>query len=78
MINSDIVEEFKNAFKAWEAKRVQVKHVVQLLRRPPFSLRDGFKKLDLLESMNIIEKVNSVSSWVSPVAVVPKPNGEVR
>lgn len=46
MINSDIVKEFKNAFKAWEAKRVQVKDVVQLLRRPPFSLRDRFKKLD--------------------------------
>ena len=25
--------------------------------------------------MNIIEKVNSPSSWVSPVVVVPKPNG---
>ncbi|KAK2555757.1 hypothetical protein P5673_022338, partial [Acropora cervicornis] len=27
--------------------------------------------------MDIIEKVNSVSSWVRPVEVVPKPNGEI-
>ena len=28
--------------------------------------------------MDIIEKVNSPSSWVSAVVVVPKPNGKVR
>ena len=51
--------------------------VVQPLRRPPFNLRDKIeKKLDELESMDIIEKVNSPSQWVSPV--VPKPDGEVR
>ena len=53
--------------------------VVQPLRRPPFNLRDKIeKKLDEPESMDIIEKVNSSSQWVSPAVVVPKPNGEVR
>ena len=28
--------------------------------------------------MDIIEKVNNPSYWISPVVVVPKPNGEVR
>ena len=60
------------------SRRGKLKGYKLKMRRPPFSLRDRFKKLDQLESMNIIEKVNSVSSWVSPVAVVPKPNGEVR
>ncbi|MCG7883226.1 MAG: reverse transcriptase, partial [Candidatus Thiodiazotropha endolucinida] len=36
------------------------------------------KKLDELESLDIIEKVNTPTSWVSPVLVVPKPNGDIR
>ncbi|PFX23302.1 Uncharacterized protein K02A2.6 [Stylophora pistillata] len=36
------------------------------------------KKLDELENMDIIEKVNSPPQWVKPVVVVPKPNGKVR
>ena len=53
--------------------------VVQPLRRPPFDLRDKIeKKLDELESTDIIEKVNSPSQRVRPVVVIPKPNGEVR
>ena len=88
MISSDIVEEFKQCFEGVvKLKGYQLKwHVkddatplVQPLRRPPFSLRDKVeKKLDQLESMDIIEKVNSPSSWVSPVVVIPKPKGEVR
>ena len=52
--------------------------IVQPLRTPPFNLRHKLeKKLDNLDSMDIIEKVNSPSQWVSPVVVVPKPSGEV-
>lgn len=87
-VSSDIVEEFKDCFtgvgklKGYQLTlhvKEDVAPVVQPLRRPPFNLRDKIeRKLDELESMDIIEKVNSPSRWVSPVVVVPKPNGEVR
>ena len=87
-VSSDIVEEFKDCstgvgkLKGHQLKlhvKEDVAPVVQPLRRPPFNLRDKIeKKLDKLESMDIIEKVNSPPQWVSPVVVVPKPNGEVR
>ena len=87
-VSSDIVEEFKDCFtgvgklKGYQFTlhvKEDVAPVVQPLRRPPFNLREKIeRKLDELESMDIIEKVNSPSRWVSPVVVVPKPNGEVR
>ena len=46
----------------------------QKMYRIPFSLRDKVeKKLIELEEMDIIEKVDSPSEWVSPMIVVPKP-----
>ena len=45
--------------------------------RIPFSLREKVEsKLEELERMDVIEKVESPSQWVSPVIVVPKPGGE--
>lgn len=86
-VSSDIVEEFKDCFtgvgklKGYQFNlhiKENVAPVVQPLRRPPFNLRDKIeKKLDELENTDIIEKVNSPSQWVSPVVIVPKPNGEV-
>jgi len=80
-ISSDIVEEFKDCFtgvgklKGHQLKlhvKEDVAPIVQPLRRQPFNLRDKIeKKLDELDSMAIIEKVNSPSQWVSPVVVVP-------
>ena len=56
-----------------------VKPVAQGLRRIPFSLRPKVEaKLNELEEMDIIEKVQGPSSWISPVVVVPKPSGEIR
>jgi hypothetical protein len=56
-----------------------VEPVAQQMYRIPFTLRDKVdKKLQELESQDIIEKVNSPTPWVSPVIVVPKPNGDIR
>ncbi|KAK3773161.1 hypothetical protein RRG08_013748 [Elysia crispata] len=45
--------------------------------RIPFSLRENVEsKLEELERMDVIEKVESPSQWVSPVIVVPKPGGK--
>ena len=87
-ISSNIVEEFKDCFtgvgklKGYQLKlhiKEDVAPIVQPLHRPPFNLRDNVKKkLDELESMDITEKVNGPSQWVSPLVVVPKPSEKVR
>lgn len=53
--------------------------IAQRMYRIPFTLREKVsQKLDELESQDIIEKVNDQTPWVSPVIVVPKPNGDIR
>jgi hypothetical protein len=50
--------------------------VIQPLRRIPFNLRDKVeKKLNELLDLDIIERVEEHSSWVSPVICVPKRSG---
>lgn len=45
----------------------------------PFSLRKKVEsKLHELEQLDIIEKVKQPTPWLSPIAVVPKPSGEIR
>jgi hypothetical protein len=54
-----------------------VKPVVQPARRIPYNLRDKLKhKLDELVKMDIIERVDGPSKWISPVVVVPKANSQ--
>ena len=58
-----------------------VKPVAQPVRRLPFGLREKVdKKLDELLSKDIIEEVprNTPTEWVSPLVVVPKPDGDIR
>ena len=58
-----------------------VKPVAQPVRRIPFGLREKVdKKLDELLSKDIIEEVppNTPTEWVSPLVVVPKPDGDIR
>ncbi|XP_033758102.1 uncharacterized protein K02A2.6-like [Pecten maximus] len=56
-----------------------VNPVAQRMYRVPYSLRQRVSdKIEELEAKDIIEKVNTPSSWVSPVIVVPKPDGDIR
>ena len=54
----------------------EVKPVIQPLRRIPFNLRDKVEKtLNELLDLDIIERVEEPSSWVSPVVCVLKRSG---
>lgn len=49
---------------------------MQVYRRVPLALEDAvYKELDSLENQGIIEKVEGVSRWVSPMVIVPKKDG---
>ena len=53
--------------------------VAQPCRRVPYSLRGKLKdKLQELEEMDIIERVEGPTPCVSPIVIVPKPNGDIR
>ena len=54
----------------------EVEPVIQPLRQKPFNLRDKVeKKLNELLDLDIIERVEEPSSWVSPIVCVPKRSG---
>ena len=56
-----------------------IQPVAQSPRRVPFHVRRQLEaKLDELQRLDIIEPVTGPTPWVSPLVVVPKPNGEVR
>lgn len=56
-----------------------VKPIKQPLRRIPVMLMESIKKkLDEMESQEIIQKVVEPSEWTSPMVPVLKDNGEVR
>ena len=57
----------------------EVQPVIQPVRRVPYHLREKLgNKLDELESLDIIEKVNGPTEWLSPVVCVPKGNDDIR
>lgn len=47
-------------------------------RRIPYHLRDKEEEIKKLEEMDVIERVTGPTPWVSPVVIVPKPNGSIR
>ena len=84
MIMSDYKEVFDGVgkLKDYQVKlhvNPNVPLVAQPVRRTLFSLRDkAKKKVKELVSMDIIEPVNGLTPWVSPVVVVPKQNDEIQ
>ena len=84
MIMSDYKEVFDSVgkLKDYQVKlhvNPNVPLVAQPVRRTLFSLRDkAKKKVKELVSMDIIEPVNGLTPWVSPVVVVPKQNDEIQ
>ena len=56
-----------------------VKPVIQPMRRVPYQLREKLDdKLIELEKLQIIEKVEGPSPWVSPIVCIPKEEKDIR
>ena len=57
----------------------EVTPVVQKPRRVPFALREKVTaKVEDLIAKDIVERVDGPTSWVSPVVVAPKAEGDIR
>ena len=53
--------------------------MVQKMRMIPFSLKDKVTaKVNELLEIDIIERVEGPTTWISPVVVAPKPSGDIR
>ena len=56
-----------------------IKPVAQPLRKIPFSRRQKVKeKLVQLEGLDVIEKVETPTSWINPLVAIEKPSGDIR
>lgn len=83
----NILEDFKDRFSGiGKMTDIQVKlhidpevkPIQQKLRRIPFHLRSSLEnELERLENLDIIEKANGPTTWISPIVVVPKLNSQV-
>ena len=86
--SEDILADYVDCFEGFgKLKNFQLKlpinsdiqPICQPLRRIPSNLRDQLtKKLEELESLDVIEKVEGPSNWVSPVIIVPKSDNDIR
>lgn len=74
-----------SAFPKWKGASVKlsidydVKPVQQPMRRIPIALEDKVSdKIQEAQKQDIIEPVNGPSSWISPMVIVFKGNGDIR
>ena len=84
----DIFDKYKSCFEGLGKLRdfqldipidQNVKSVAQPMRCVPFSMRDKLEqKLNELVDLDVIERADGPTPWISPVVVVPKPNGDIR
>lgn len=59
--------------------QIDVRPVAQRVRWVPFALREKVEtKVEELLKAYIIERVQGPTIWANPVAVAPKPSGEIR
>ena len=81
-MTNDILTDYSTCFKGFKKLKdfelklpvdYTISPVCQLLRRIPFNLRDKLtEKLNKLELLDIIKKVNGPTNWVSPVLLYPR------
>ena len=84
----DIFDQYKSCFEGLgKLKDFQldipidqnVKPVAQPMPRVPFSTRDKLeRKLNELVDLDVIERTEDLTPWISLVVVLPKPNGDIR
>ena len=88
-VDSDIYDSYSNLFKVVGTLKgcklklhvnTSVQPIAQSVRRVPFQLREKVdKKLDELLAADIIEEVpEGPTSWISPLIIIPKPDGDIR
>jgi len=85
---TEIVQKYEDIFKGvgklndFQLKlhmNDNVTPVAQSARRIPYAMRKKVEaKVAELEKMDIIEKVEGPTSWVSPIVIVPKHSGDIR
>ncbi|XP_033115251.1 uncharacterized protein LOC117115521 [Anneissia japonica] len=87
-INQEVFHKYKSCFEGIGKLKdflleipidETVSPVAKSLIRIPFNLREKLEnKLDELEKLDVIEKTDGPTPWVSPVVVVPKGDNDIR
>ena len=85
--SEDILADYVKRFEGFGKLKIfqlklpinsDIQPICQPLRRIPFNLRDRLtKKLEELESLDVIKKVKGPSNWVLPVIIVPKSDNDI-